>query len=103
RCPATNGGVVWKDGTTTVASVHGSVTIRSDGFVSAALDTFTAAIGSFSFTVPSLSLLIDVGGLNARLSLGAGSVTIPGFPTLDTPALTIGTTSTFSKTLIDNS
>ncbi|MGB8859086.1 MAG: HYR domain-containing protein, partial [Ilumatobacteraceae bacterium] len=99
---ATNPGVKWKDGATTLANITApSVTVSSNGSVSVSMNTFaTPAVAGFSFTVPSLRLEIDAQGLNARLALGAGSATIPGFPTITTPAIDIGTASTFSKTLV---
>jgi hypothetical protein len=99
---ATNPSASWRNGTTTIASMGAqSIVIRSDGFVSASLTGFSATLtGGFSFSVPSLSLLVDPAGLNARLALGPGSLTIPGLPTLNTPGFTIGTTSTFSQTLV---
>ncbi len=94
----------WKDGATTIASAGvPSLSISTNGAVSATpLGSFGATLGSFSFTVPSVSLKIEPQGLNAALTLGAGSLSIPGLPTQTTPGFTIPTptsTTTFALTL----
>ena len=90
----------WKDGATTIASAGvPSLSISTNGAVSATpLGSFGATLGSFSFTVPSVSLMIEPQGLNAALTLGAGSLSIPGLPTQTTPGFTLSTT-TFALTL----
>jgi hypothetical protein len=99
----TNGGLQWRAGTTVLASVTvPSLSISTNGAVSASLSSFSASAGGFSFTVPSLSFLLDPSGLNARLSLGTGSVTFPGIGTFSTPSFAIGTVSTFSVVLVDS-
>ncbi|HEX9259439.1 MAG TPA: HYR domain-containing protein, partial [Acidimicrobiales bacterium] len=99
-----NGALLWKDGATIIASmVVPALSISTNGAVSASLSTYSATLGNgFSFTVPSLSFLLDPAGLNARLSLGAGSLVIPGLPSLATPAFTITAATTFSQTLVAN-
>ncbi len=94
-----NGGLAWRDGNTTVASVNVPfLSISTDGSVSADLTGFSVVAGSFSLTVPSVSFDIDPQGLNARLRMGAGLVAIPGLPTLTTPEFTIST-GNFAVTL----
>jgi hypothetical protein len=101
---ATNPSLSWRVGTSTVATFSApSVVVRSDGFVSARMNGFSASLAGFAFSVPSLDLLIDPQGLNARLSLGAGSIAVPGLPVLSTPAFTIGTAPSFSVPLVANS
>ena len=101
---ATNPSLSWRVGTSTVATFSASsIVVRSDGFVSVRTNEFSASLAGFAFTLPPLSLLVDPHGLNARLSLGAGSIAVPGFPVLSTPAISIGTASSFSMPLVANS
>lgn len=99
----TNGGLQWRSGGTVLASASvPSLTIATNGAVSAALESFSAKSGGFAFTVPSLEMLIDPSGLNARLALGVGTVVVPGIAVIETPGFSIGTSSTFSIVLVDD-
>ncbi|HEX9259663.1 MAG TPA: HYR domain-containing protein, partial [Acidimicrobiales bacterium] len=98
----TNGGLLWRDGSSVVASATvPSLTISTNGSVSASLSGFAATSASgFSFTVPSLALALDASGANARVVLGAGSLALPGLPALATPSFTLTASGMFERVLV---
>src|SRR5262249_958321 len=78
--------------------------IATNGFINAQVDPLNLSLPGMSIKFGAISLLIDAGALNARLSMGSCSLSIAGIvpaaSPLIVPSFTVGISDSFSIPLV---